>query len=304
MSFSKPQRPLNAQLVTSNSPVKSPPTKVRKIRENFNWILTEQFPSEKLAHDYIDKEGQKEGFSGFGHKYGGSKIGHKVLRCKGVIARAKTECDYKLRIVFPCEDNENFRVEWNSKPHTCMQCEEKPKAEISQEVKDYITTTFNAGVRGPKKFRDNVRREIREGKLEGTVPKFHQIKYFLTKLRDQKFGKGVLSLGELERWCIDNKNCPDDLDKGFVIGYKACYGEEYDDEKKRFWYLVSTRRLLTLATEISTFCADTTHKILYQGFPVPLFGTVDANKSFRGIAFGVTSNETKESFTEMIGVSC
>lgn len=81
-------------------------------------------------------------------------------------------------------------------------------------------------------------REKREGKLNyEELPKLHQVKYFLTKIRDVNVGPAVLSLGELERWCIKNASCPTDTNQPFVVSYKACYGDlDIDDEpEKRFW---------------------------------------------------------------------
>lgn len=175
---------------------------------------------------------------------------------------------------------------------------------LNTACKTYIETLYNAGVRGPKKMLSCLMRENREGKLEiDEVPKLHQIKYYLCKTRDTTAGTPVLSLGELEKWCIENTPCPTDPNQPFVISHKICYGEVNGETEKRFWYLVSSKKLLEVASKSNVLCADSTYKLLRDGFPVPFFGTVDANKHFKPLFIGVASNETRSTYREMFDVS-
>ena len=182
----------------------------------------------------------------------------------------------------------------------------KQKNSLNEETISFIETLYSAGVRGPKKMTSCLIRQKREGKIHfDEVPKLHQIKYFLANTRDKSVGPAVLSLGELERWRIDNTTCPTDDIQPFVIGYTARYGDSGFDEdgEKSFWYLVSSENLLNLTSQSNVVCADATYKILKGGFPVPLFGTVVADKHFKAPFIGVSSNETRSTYREMFAVS-
>lgn len=280
-----------------SSPTRSPPVKgqkKRKEREPQKWIQQQEFDSEQDAKTFILAKGD------FAFSYGSRSTGSKVYRCKNIKARAVEQCSEKYRIVFLV--NGKFRAEWNQEEHNCELLEHQCKAGLPDEVKDYIKTVVRAGRSGAKTLRNLMIIEKSQGRLLSAIPTVNEIKYFLKTIRNERPQGPKISLKDLENWCEANKNCPPDLDTPFVVGYSAHYGEVLDDPEKRFWFLVSTRRLMQLASECSTFTCDTTFKILYEGFPVPVLGTVDANKRFRTLCFGVTSNETTKCFTEMMEV--
>lgn len=59
---------------------------------------------------------------------------------------------------------------------------------------------------------------------------------------------------------------------------------------------------MDLATQANVLCADSTYKLVKDGFAVPLFGTVDANKKFQPFFIGISSNETRSAYREMFEV--
>jgi hypothetical protein len=57
-----------------------------------------------------------------------------------------------------------------------------------------------------------------------------QVSSYLTKLRLEKFGCVIISLGELQGLCISNSDVPSDEDEAFVVDYVVVYGDGVDDD--------------------------------------------------------------------------
>ena len=51
------------------------------------------------------------------------------------------------------------------------------------------------------------------------------LKNYLAVLRKQKFVPHSISLGELEKFFIDNSAIPEDENKGFVVSYETIYDD-------------------------------------------------------------------------------
>jgi hypothetical protein len=101
-------------------------------------------------------------------------------------------------------------------------------------------------------------RKIGEANLP--IPTKNQLKNILRKLRLVKFGLFEISLGELVSYCEENAEIPENEDEAFVLRHKI------DDEKDiKFNFLVTTKLL-----------CDTTYKLVWQGFPVLVVGTVES----------------------------
>ena len=59
---------------------------------------------------------------------------------------------------------------------------------------------------------------------------------------------------------------------------------------------MTTKFLLEILKKTSHICSDTTHKAIWQGFPVFLTGTTDKQRRFHGSNISVCSNETATDF--------
>lgn len=169
-----------------------------------------------------------------------------------------------------------------------------------------MKTWYDGGTRGPATFRRLIREELRKDEyVEKLLPTEGQIKRQLDSFKAE-IGAPIETIADLEFWIQEHLNIPINSDEPFVIGYKIVSGNKDIDEgqsgEKRIWVLLSSKRLLELASTITTLCADSTYKLLQNGFAVPIFGTVDANKSFRGLAIGFTNSESKETWKEMTKV--
>lgn len=64
-----------------------------------------------------------------------------------------------------------------------------------------------------------------------------------------------------------------------------------------FRIAISTRRMLSNCVGIDQLCVDATYKLVWQGFPFLVVGTVDRAKKFHPLCFAICSNERQEDFT-------
>lgn len=120
-----------------------------------------------------------------------------------------------------------------------------------------------------------------------------KVQSYLKKLSRSKYGACKLSLGELERWLIDNSAIPDSDTEPFVVNYEIYYDE---NDEPQFRFFVSTKKLLSLAVGVKKIHADATYKIVWQGFPVLLVGTKDLARSFHPFGVAVCTHEKSDDF--------
>lgn len=241
-----------------------------------------------------------------------------VYRCAQVKFRSKVKCDSVVRLVY--ESDELFTLEHNMLKHSCKNLDKKHKSKpvMSEKVVQEVEKLFIAKIRKPRKVLASLRAiKQRNPNFYDTEPSLNQIKYQIKKLKEKVYGKGEISMTQLESFLQDNSNVPDDDDDAFVIGYRIRYAEtdlesslevsnnsqnNSVNEKRSFWYICSTKRLLKLASKVDILCCDTTFKFLWAGYPAILIGTVDMQKQFHSIAFGFTSIEDSNVFNEVFDV--
>ena len=63
-----------------------------------------------------------------------------------------------------------------------------------------------------------------------------------------------------------------------------------------FRIAITTKYLLSLALKTGHICADTTYKLIWQGFPVLVVGTTDLQRHFHPVSVYLCSNESTEDF--------
>lgn len=59
---------------------------------------------------------------------------------------------------------------------------------------------------------------------------------------------------------------------------------------------ITTKRLISLATEAKHILADATYKLVYEGYPSLTIRTTDKNKNFHHFGIGITTNEKHEDY--------
>jgi hypothetical protein len=209
-------------------------------------------------------------------------------------------------------------------------CETEPiatttKTKMEQEVIERIQNLFRAGVRMPKKVHMNLRSERGRNEIQYDIePTINQIRYQIQKYKKEIIGQGEISLGDLKTFLDKHSEVPEDDDQPFVLGYvikipkrklleissddNTDNDEETTDrpedfEIPSFWFLFTTIRLLNLLSMANLMAADSTFKLVWQGFSGILIGTVDLKKQFHKICFGMSTSEKTTDWQEMFQVS-
>ena len=143
--------------------------------------------------------------------------GQKVYyRCKLSKFREK-QCEKKLYLHY-LSDSFKVNAYESVNEHTHLDNSEK---NMSPDVKAKIVEFFNLNIKP-----NSILELLREQNMK--VPKKSILSGFLRKIRKEKFGKTILSLGELEIWCKNNYFNQNDEDKPFVANYLINYGDDMD----------------------------------------------------------------------------
>jgi hypothetical protein len=235
------------------------------------------------------------------------------------------QCLRQIQIVFESQDR--FVVQHNGKQHSCETApiETTTVKKMEPEVIERIQNLFRAGVRMPKKVHMILRSERGRNEIQYDVePTINQIKYQIQKYKKEIIGEGEISLGELKAFLDKHSEVPEDDDQPFVLGYMIKIpkrklleiSSENDTDNKgetidrpedfeipSFWFLFTTVRLLNLLTMTNLIAADSTFKLVWQGFSEILIGTVDMKKQFHKICFGMSTSEKTTDWQEMFQVS-
>jgi len=73
-------------------------------------------------------------------------------------------------------------------------------------------------------------------------------------------GPNVVSLGQLEKICLDHSQLPDDLDQPY-IPIHVVHVDESDEDDNYFRFLFTTRRLVQLLKSSRVLHTDATYKV-------------------------------------------
>lgn len=129
-----------------------------------------------------------------------------------------------------------------------------------------------------------------------------QVYSYYKKHRTMIFGKSKISVEDMVKFCQENSNVPDDMDKAFVLAYDHSplhMEDETDDAIDNlnavndgmpwFRYIASTKRLLMNSAISKNICADSTKKIMLHKYQVLHIGTtdLDSTKHMRDAAMAI-----------------
>lgn len=178
-----------------------------------------------------------------------------------------------------------------------------------------------------RKFWDLIEQETIYSRYE-VEPKIGQIKYQIQKYKKQVLGDGEISLGELKQFLLANSKISTEFDEPFVLTFDVKMPKKktldisenedtnYEDDEDEvendddegyeissFWFLFTTLRLLKLLLLTEILAADSTFKLVWQGFSGILIGTVDKRKQYHKICFGMSTSEKTSDWAEMFKVS-
>ncbi len=130
----------------------------------------------------------------------------------------------------------------------------------NQEIIDRLPATIN---------KDNLRE-----------PSLKQLEnYLYNQLKPRLEIKSNFNYGELFQWVKDKSTIPDDPHQGFILDHFFEINK-YIPAATTFRYTMSRKFLLEVQKLTNPICADTTHKAIWQGFPVFMTGTTDLERHF------------------------
>lgn len=92
---------------------------------------------------------------------------------------------------------------------------------------------------------------------------------------------------------------PDNEFTAYVLDYKI-----EDKDELRIDFVVSCKKLLDMNLNSKVCNTDTTHKLIWQGYPVQVTGHTDYNKKFHPTSISVSKNEDEATFAFLFETLC
>ena len=129
--------------------------------------------------------------------------------------------------------------------------------------------------------------KLREENIQ--EPTTSQMNYWLKLVREDLYGPARLNLNDLKEWCIKHSVVPVDVDQMFVGKYEIGLDR---DKKPYFRFFVATKRLLEYLLLVEHIVADTTYKVVWQGYPLLMVGTTDKNCKYHPFGVCLSIRET------------
>lgn len=252
-----------------------------------NWIKDQVFKSKEEAMSAIKSENI------WSYYYTNvTNEGKKTyFRCNKSKFRGE-QCDASVYLLFNAgsEDVVLFRAVSEHTHH-----KNASKLELSELIKEEINKLLELNQK-PKA----ILQILYEKDL--AVPDMTQLRNYISKYKNIKFGRSKISLGELEQWCLDFNTVPESDDSPFIVSYQIIYDDDediYSDEEDsncKFRIFISTKRLLQMASKVTILHADATYKLVWQGFPILVIGTSDYDRHFHIIGLALCTNEKTADF--------
>ena len=126
-----------------------------------------------------------------------------------------------------------------------------------------------------------------------------QLNNLKSRLKAKKLGKATsTNLDEIIKWCEAGTAIPSDPDEVFCGGIDHVV--DSNDQLVHLREFVTTGRLLALMHKASKVLAtDGTYKLIYEGFPILMVGTVDMNREYHPYGIMITKTEDWEDYKFM-----
>jgi len=260
-----------------------------KIRRKRKWNMVTVFKTKYECDEAI----KQENLWSF-HYVNNTIEGRKVYyRCNKVKLRGN-QCDAGLYLFYDAASDDIIMFKCDAE-HTHNSVE-LHNSRISLHVQQEIRKLLDFKLK-PK----GIMEALYDNKFE--VPSMVQLRNFLTKIKKEKYGSETITLGKLEQWCFESCQTTLDIDTPFVVSYEVMYPDEFNDEEdfdghagSIFRIFISTRRLLTTSSTSTKIHADATYKLVWQGFPILIVGTTDADRHFHPFGLAICTNEEKQDF--------
>lgn len=242
------------------------------------WIKLRTFDNAELAEDFVKSEiiwAKKDTTNG--------KDGiKKYFRCNEVKKRGE-QCKAELYLLYrsnsvkvDCYKTVNEHVH----PDGC-------RKELTSEMKELIDKQHDLGVK-PNRIR--IELEKKNWKLKNMTILHNYLSRSKNNTGDSD---GLMTVGELKQWCLDNSNIPENDNKPYVVDHDIKIVEEIIVHIR---VVISTTKLLSRIAITDRLHADGTYKLNWEGLPTIVVGTTDCAKSFVPIAVSIVLAETREDY--------
>lgn len=159
---------------------------------------------------------------------------------------------------------------------------------IDPETKRQINTLFDLHITKPRVVFNHL---MEKPGLK--MPTIMQLNNYLNDLRRRKYGCSA-NLGKAKKWIANHTDVPENEHEAFVISY--CVQES----STKICYVLSTKKLLELASRCSVIHADATSRLNWQGFELFTVGTIDMDGKFYPLCLAVSSTDTSEVFKTLL----
>lgn len=260
----------------------NPVSKAKRRRIHKDWIRDQTFGSKSEALAFIETE---ETWSYYYKNK--SDAGVRITYRCNLMKFEGQQCAAGLYLLYDSR-NTDVHVYRADSPHDHDDDEKKANSvnRISGELEAEIRHLFELNTK-PKSI---LYRLVKKGFVPPTKAK---LTTFLTKLRKEKFGSEKLHFGTLQKWLKESSVIPKKDDEPFIVAYDV-YVDEENIENSTFRFFVSTKLLLRQVINVSKFHTDATYKLVWQGFPILVVGTTDANRKFH--PFGASVSKSRRFF--------
>ena len=162
---------------------------------------------------------------------------------------------------------------------------EKSKRGLDDKTKECIAKIYETGTTLPLQILYQLKQQH-----DISVSKTSLANY-LVSYKKKKFGNSTIYLHEVEEFCEKYNHVPVSEDEVFVSNYSI------DEIEASFIIFLTTKRLLGLVKFNSKHvCADATYKLVWQGYPVLIVGTINKEKKFHPYGLALTVNEETVDF--------
>ena len=164
-----------------------------------------------------------------------------------------------------------------------------PEKQDTTELRNKVAELFHSGHKKPCAIKTQLRQ------LKIKEPTVSQMSYWLKCLRTEIYGPSQIDLNYLKNWCIERSKVPDDEDEMFVAGFEVDIDKNW---KPYFRFVCTTKRLLMLLKHNSLIASDGTYKLIWQGYPVLMSGTIDRDRKYHpaGICVAITETQVDYAF--------
>lgn len=269
----------------------------------FDWILERKFPDKQSCDEFIASEKCWR----FVKDLPQTKGIKSLYACNGTKTRGP-QCNALIhtRHHLSPEDHSYTLYRKANAPHNHEELEN-----ISKRIPDSVKAIIKELVEEQHTLKRIVQK-LRDREDIAVQPGKNQVENYIKQCRKELYGDSKITLQEMVDFCAQNQTPPEDIDEAFVLAYAhsplgADDGdinddpEDDDDEQPTGVWIqmfVTTKRLLMNSANSELICADSTHKMVVQRWPILVFGTtdLDTQQHFHMLGMMISKTETKSDF--------